>query len=171
MCIVFLILVALVSTQYYLGVLDEKKEAKENERRCIQDQVLGKFEEVICESERFGNDYHESLLNFANMMEKLMNADVQSDLKPYDIYGTSNICKSKSPLGRFLGRIVINRFLEPKFMLTAPSKIPEICDTQLEVAMSMSEVREFAEKCRNIRMNTEIETFRKNKVKEAINGN
>ena len=69
---------------------------------------------------------------------------------------------------KFLGRIVIDKNLVPKFMASGQSNIPSQCDIELEVALTSDGVRELAEKCRKLKMDSDIEKFRKDKVKKEL---
>ena len=69
-----------------------------------------------------------------------------------------------------VGRIVIDKNLNPKFLVNPISLNREEADIQLEVALPTDEVRLIAEKCKNIKMDADIDMYRKCKVKEVIDG-
>jgi hypothetical protein len=54
-------------------------------------------------------------------------------------------------------------------MVTPQSDIPSQLDIELEVALTSDGVRELAEKCRKIKMDADIEAFRKDKVEKVLN--
>ena len=103
----------------------------------------------------------------ADMVSEIKD-DVKRDLKPYDVYNTKRLHNQFSGLGTMLGRIVINKNLEPRFIVSAPSTIPSRADIQLEAALTIEEVKELANKCLRIKMDADIEKFRKDKVNKAI---
>lgn len=147
----------------------DKKDVKRRRINGIQNDVKKDLEEITEYANRFGDDYNKSLMDFANKMENLTKDDIKRDLKPYDIYNTQRLHNQLSGLGTMLGRIVINKNLEPRFMVSAPSTIPSRADIQLEAALTIEEVKELANKCLRIKMDADIEKFRKDKVNKAIN--
>ena len=150
------------------GIIDEKKE-KERRIAALQNQVKEDLEEVVRYSSVFGDIFYKSLMDFANKMEKLCDDDIKSDLKPYDIYNIQRLHNQFSGLGRMFGRIVINKNLEPRFMVSELSTIPSRADIQLEAALTVEEVKELAHKCNKIKMDVDVERFRKDKVNKALN--
>lgn len=155
--------------QAELSVRNEKKEAEERRIASLQNDVKEELDGITEYADRFGDKFYDSLMDFASKMEKLYLDDVKVDLKPYDIYNAKLLQESFSSLGKLLGRIVINKNLEPRFMVSAPSTIPSRADIQLEAALTIDEVKELADKCRKIKMDVDIEAFRKDKVRKAIN--
>ena len=155
--------------QTVLSDRNEKKEAEERRIADLQNDVKEELDGITEYADRFGDKFYDSLMDFASKMEKLCLDDVKVDLKPYDTYNIKRLQESFSPLGKLLGRIVINKNLEPRFMVSAPSTIPSRADIQLEAALTIDEVKELADKCRKIKMDVDIEAFRKDKVRKAIN--
>ena len=155
--------------QLVLSDRNEKKEAEERRIADLQNDVKEELDGITEYADRFGDKFYDSLMDFASKMEKLCLDDVKVDLKPYDTYNIKRLQESFSSLGKFLGRIVINKNLEPRFMVSAPSTIPSRADIQLEAALTIDEVKELADKCRKIKMDVDIEAFRKDKVRKAIN--
>lgn len=155
--------------QAELSDRNEKKEAEERRIANLKNDVKEELDGITEYADRFGDKFYDSLMDFANKMEKLYLDDVKVDLKPYDIYNAKLLQESFSSLGKLLGRIVINKNLEPRFMVSAPSTIPSRADIQLEAALTIDEVKELADKCRKIKMDVDIEAFRKDKVRKAIN--
>ena len=155
--------------QSVLSDRNEKKEAEERRIADLQNDVKEELDGITEYADRFGDKFYDSLMDFASKMEKLCLDDVKVDLKPYDTYNIKRLQESFSPLGKLLGRIVINKNLEPRFMVSAPSTIPSRADIQLEAALTIDEVKELADKCRKIKMDVDIEAFRKDKVRKAIN--
>lgn len=151
--------------------IDDKQAEKHNklvEIERIQSRVLEDFGDVASLAFRYGNEYYNSLTDFANKMDKLL--EVKDDLKPYDVYYHNRLYEeSKGVRSRFIGRIVIDKNLVPKFMVTAQSTIPSQLDIELEVALTSDKVREFAEKCRGAKMNADIEAYRKDKIRNILN--
>ncbi len=162
-------IVFLCLAQSVLSDRNEKKEAEERRIADLQNDVKEELDGITEYADRFGDKFYDSLMDFASKMEKLSLDDVKVDLKPYDIYNIKYLQESFSPLGKLLGRIVINKNLEPRFMVSAPSTIPSRADIQLEAALTIDEVKELADKCRKIKMDVDIEAFRKDKVRKAIN--
>lgn len=156
-------------TQAAWSDYEEKKEAEERRIAALQNQVKEDLEKIIKYSERFGDMFYKSLMDFANKMEKLCDDDIKSDLKPYDIYNIQRLHNQFSGLGTMFGRIVIDKNLEPRFMVSEPSTIPSRADIQLEAALTVEEVKELAHKCNRIKMEVNIEKFRKDKVNKALN--
>ena len=107
-------------------------------------------------------------MDFADKMEKLSDGDVKADLKPYDVYNVKSLSEYLK-MGKLLGRIVINKNLEPRFMTSLPLTDAEVADIELEAALTIGEGKELADKCRKIKMDVDIESFRKDKVRKAIN--
>ena len=169
MVIVFISFVIVLALWVYLTVQEEHYE-KEREKLVkierIKSYVLTGFEEIEEDADRYGNDYSESLLNFADKMDKMSSLEVRKDLRPYDIYNVKLLSEKTS--SRTLGKIVIDKDLVPRFMATALNDNDR--DIQLSVALTSSEVRELANKCKKARMYKEIETYRKDKVNKVING-
>jgi hypothetical protein len=147
----------------------EKKEAEERRIADLQNDVKEELDGITEYADRFGDKFYDSLMDFASKMEKLCLDDVKVDLKPYDTYNIKRLREPFSPLGKLLGRMVINKNLEPRFMVSAPSTIPSRADIQLEAALTIDEVKKLADKCRKIKMDIDIEAFRKDKVRKAIN--
>ena len=169
--LLYFILITLGIALAVLSVLawsdrNEKKEAEERRIANLQNDVKEELDGITKYADRFGDKFYDSLMDFANKMEKLSLDDVKADLKPYDTY---NVKPLQSLVGKLLGRIVINKNLEPRFMVSAPSTIPSRADIQFEAALTIDEVKELADKCRKIKMDVDIETFRKDKVRKAIN--
>ena len=162
-------IILLYIAQTVLSDRNEKKEAEERRIANLQHDVKDELNEITEYADRFGDKFYDSLMDFASKMEKLCLDDVKVDLKPYDTYNIKRLQESFSPLGKLLGRIVINKNLEPRFMVSAPSTIPSRADIQLEAALTIDEVKELADKCRKIKMDVDIEAFRKDKVRKAIN--
>lgn len=166
--ITFLIIIAVITLLQFIEQ-NAKKEAEEIRIANLQHDVKDELNEITEYADRFGDKFYDSLMDFVSKMEKLSLDDVKVDLKPYDTYNVKHLQESFSPLGELLGRIVINKNLEPRFMVSAPSTIPSIADIQLEAALTIDEVKELADKCRKIKMDIDIEAFRKDKVRKAIN--
>ena len=169
-------IILLYIAQTVLSDRNEKKEAEERRIADLQNDVKEELDGITEYADRFGDKFYDSLMDFASKMEKLCLDDVKVDLKPYDTYNIKRLQESFSPLrepfsplGKLLGRIVINKNLEPRFMVSAPSTIPSRADIQLEAALTIDEVKELADKCRKIKMDVDIEAFRKDKVRKAIN--
>jgi hypothetical protein len=148
---------------------EEKKEAEERRIADLKGEIKEDLEKITDLAYRFGDKFYDSLMDFASKMEKLTEDDVKADLKPYDIYNIKYLQESFSSLGKLLGKIVINKNLEPRFMVSTPSTIPSRTDIQLEAALTIDEVKELAYKCRKIKMDVDIEAYRKDKVRKAIN--
>lgn len=161
----FCIVTAIALLEYQ----DEKMD-KEVRKNHIQGRITEDFEDIIDLAPRFGNEYYESLMDFAKKMDKMVS--LKSDLKPYDAYYHKRLYENKAShmASKFLGRIVIDKNLVPKFMASGQSNIPSRCDIELEVALTSDGVRELAEKCRKLKMNSDIENFRKDKVRKALDG-
>ena len=167
--LISLCIILLYIAQTVLSDRNEKKEAEERRIADLQNDVKEELDGITEYADRFGDKFYDSLMDFASKMEKLCLDDVKVDLKPYDTYNIKRLQESFSPLGKLLGRIVINKNLEPRFMVSAPSTIPSRADIQLEAALTIDEVKELADKCRKIKMDVDIEAFRKDKVRKAIN--
>ena len=118
----------------------EEKEAEERRIADLQNDVKEELDGITEYADRFGDKFYDSLMDFASKMEKLCLDDVKVDLKPYDTYNIKRLQESFSPLGKLLGRIVINKNLEPRFMVSAPSTIPSRADIQLEAALTIDEL-------------------------------
>ncbi len=170
---VFFILIFTMLSLFFSALIFSDRMDKEDVKRRhingIQNDVKEELEEITEYADRFGEDFNKSLMDFANKMENLTKDDVKRDLKPYDVYNTKRLHNQFSGLGTMLGRIVINKNLEPRFMVSAPSTIPSRADIQLEAALTIEEVKELANKCLRIKMDADIEKFRKDKVNKAIN--
>lgn len=170
---VFFILIFTMLSLFFSALIFSDRMDKEDVKRRringIQNDVKEELEEITEYADRFGEDFNKSLMDFANKMENLTKDDVKRDLKPYDVYNTKRLHNQFSGLGTMLGRIVINKNLEPRFMVSAPSTIPSRADIQLEAALTIEEVKELANKCLRIKMDADIEKFRKDKVSKAIN--
>lgn len=171
---IFLILIAALIVIYALMYkIDEKDKKEEKDRRdrerlfFIQRRVEEGIEELIEHADRYGDKLYISLTDFADKMAKLYESDIKKDLKPYDIYNTSLLVSNKI-IGIGVGRIVINKNLEPRFMLVEPSLDHSQADIELELALTIDEVKELANKCKNIKMNHDIDNFRQNKVQNII---
>ena len=170
-CMIILGLVMIVALSEYMDDKQAEKEQKEAEIERIKNCVIEDFKELEDYTDNYGIEFYTSLIDFAKKMEKLCEPNIKCDLHPYDTYNISKIIDNKTFKGHsLLGRIVIDKALTPKFMMSCQSTIPSICDIQLEAALTANEVKELAEKCRKIKMDKDIETYRKNKVREAING-
>jgi D-arabinose 1-dehydrogenase-like Zn-dependent alcohol dehydrogenase len=148
---------------------EEKKEAEERRIADLKGEIKKDLEKITDLAYRFGDKFYVSLMDFASKMEKLTEDDVKADLKPYDIYNVKHLQESFSGLGKLICRIVINKNLEPRFMASSPSTIPSRIDIQLEAALTIEEVKELADVCRRIKMDVDIEAYRKDKVRKAIN--
>ena len=163
-----IILVVLVFLQYYLSERDEKRQKAKDTINSIQSEILFDLKEFEEMADMQGEKYYNDLMAFAKQMEKLKDIEIRKDLKPYDVFGRKSIGKK---YGRKLfARIVIDKNLEPKFLATPHSTIPERADIQLEASLNVDQVKALAEKCRKIKMESEMENFRLKKVNEAING-
>jgi hypothetical protein len=168
----FVVIFTFLSLSFSVLIFSDRMDKENVERRRIngiQNDVKEELEEITEYADRFGDDFNKSLMDFANKMENLTKDDVKRDLKPYDVYNTKRLHNQFSGLGTMLGRIVINKNLEPRFMVSAPSTIPSRADIQLEAALTIEEVKELANKCLRIKMDADIEKFRKDKVNKAIN--
>ena len=171
MVILLLIFFAVLIVAFLLDHINEIESEKEEKKRrieAIQSYVISSFDELLEDAEDCGEDYYASLNDFADKMEKLSAKDIKDDLRPYDIYNVKML--SNNMRSHSLGRIVIDKNLMPKFMLTPPSLYRDKCDIELDVAYTSSKVKELADKCRKVKMGIDIERFRKNKVKEIIDG-
>lgn len=164
-----IIICVMVITWLFMELWDEKQQEKccELERVAkIQKNVIDYLSDIEKEAEYYGGDFHASLLDFANKMDKMSSDEVKKHLKPYDIYNLKALSKNFSTIGR----IVIDANLVPKFIATVPSSDKNIADIELSVALTSDEVRGLAEKCNKIFLEKEIEIFRKNKVNDLIDG-
>lgn len=168
MSIVLVALIALLAISLYLGDRQAKKDTEKERIIRIQKHVKEDLEAITRYSTRYGDTFYDTLMDFADKMEKLSDGDVKADLKPYDVYNVKSLSEYLK-MGKLLGRIVINKNLEPRFMTSLPSTDAEVADIELEAALTIGEVNELAEKCRKIKMDVDIEAFRKEKVKKAIN--
>ncbi len=160
----------IIASWWLLEAWDERQKEEEREKdriESIEKYVLDGYEEILEDAERFGNEFSASLNDFAEKMNKISSLKV--DLRPYDVYAVNRLVKD-NPSCLFLGRIVIDRNLNPKFMVTAPSLDRTQADIQLNVAYSTDSVKALADTCRKIKMDIDIEKYRKDKVKKAING-
>lgn len=150
-----------------LQISEERGLEKERVKRILkikQDYVLEGYNDILENANGFGNDFYESLNSYAAKMDKL--SALKQDLKPYDVYEIGSLAKNCC----ILGRIVIDKNLNPKFMAVAQSLISEEADIQLDAAYSSDSVRELANKCRRIKLDIDIDNYRKDRVKKAING-
>ena len=172
--LIFIGTVLVISFCICIGeIMDDKKREKENrlaEIERIQSRVTEDFKDVVVFSDRFGNEYYNGLMDFANKMDKML--EIQNDLKSYDVFYHKRLYENTASYmgSKFMGRIIVDKNLVPKFMVTAQSSIPSQLDIELEVALTSDGVRELAEKCRKIKMGADIEAFRKDKVKKVLNG-
>lgn len=173
--LIFLILIVplIIIVYALIHILDEidKKEEKDREDRerlfSIQRRVDEGIEELIEHADRYGDKLYISLTDFADKMAKLCESDIKKDLKPYDIYNSSLLVSNRI-IGIGVGRIVINKNLEPRFMLIHPSLNQSEADIELEAALTIDEVKRLANWCKNIKMNHDIDKFRQNKVQNII---
>lgn len=166
--VLFVISVCICITQ----IMDDKAKEKENrlaEIERIKSHVANEFEYMLDMAEICGDKYYKSLIDFADKMDKL--SQLQSDLKPYDKYCFKKLYENTAShmASKFIGRIVIDKDLVPKFMLTAPSNMSSQLDIELKAALTSEDVRGFANKCRKAKMDADIEKFRKDKVTKALN--
>lgn len=161
-------IVLAVCLMEYIDDKDREKNNRLAKIKNIQRHVTEGFKDIIDLAPRYGNEYYVSLMDFANKMDKMVS--LKSDLKPYDAYYHKRLCENKVShmASKFLGRIVIDKNLVPKFMASGQSNIPSQCDIELEVALTSDGVRELAEKCRKLKMDSDIEKFRKDKVKKEL---
>ena len=153
--------------------IDDKDREKNNrlaEIKNIQRRITEDFEDIIDLAPRYGNEYYESLMDFANKMEKILT--IKEDLKQYDAYFHKKLYEDKKTnmASKFIGRIVIDKNIVPRFMVTPQSTIPSQCDIELEVALTSDGVRQLAENCRRTKMEADMEEYRKDKVKKILNG-
>jgi hypothetical protein len=162
-------LIVLVSLSFYFGNKETEKEIKMERIDRIHKNVKYDLESITRYATRSGDKFYNALMDFANKMEKLSESEVKDDLKPYDVYNVKPLNENLKHISRLLGRIVIDKNLEPRFMTSYISSNAEEADIELEVALSIDEVKELANKCRKIKMNTDIEAFRQEKVKKVIN--
>ena len=162
------LLIIVVSLSFYLGDRQAKKDTEKERIARIQRHVKEDLEAITRYATRYGDTFYETLMDFADKMEKLSDGDVKADLKPYDVYNVKSLSEYLK-MGKLLGRIVINKNLEPRFMTSLPLTDAEVADIELEAALTIGEVKELADKCRKIKMDVDIESFRKEKVKKAIN--
>lgn len=162
-----IVLAALIIFQCYSSNKEEKKQMEQARINKIHKYVTDGFDEVIKEAERFGDKFSSSLNDYADKMYKLSQLEVKKDLKPYDEYEAKFIY---SPSSEIIGRIVIDKNLTPKFMVTYPSIDREEADIQLEVALTLDMVTNLASRCIKAKMDSDIETFRLKKVDKIING-
>lgn len=168
----FILIFTMLSLFFSALIFSDRMDKEDVEKRRInglQNDIKEDLEEITEYADRFGEDFNKSLMDFANKMENLTKDNVKRDLKPYDVYNTKRLHNQFSGLGTMLGRIVINKNLEPRFMVSPPSTIPSRADIQLEAALTIEEVKELANKCLRIKMDADIEKFRKDKVNKAIN--
>lgn len=167
----FLMTTVIIIMICLMGEWEVHQEKAEEEKRYIEHikkYVLEGYNEILDDARSFGNEFYASLNDFATKMDKLSSEEAKADLKPYDIYNIT--CLYTHFRCHIVGRIVINKNLVPKFMAVAPSLNRKEEDIQLEAAYSSDDVRKLAETCRNIKMNIDIENYRKEKVKKVING-
>jgi hypothetical protein len=170
MSIVLVVLIALIAISFYLGDRQAKKDTENERIISIQRHIKEDLETIPIYATRYGDKFYDALMDFANKMEKLSDSDVRADLKPYDVYNMKTLSEYLKSMGKLLGRIVIDKNLEPRFMTSYLSTNTEEADIELEAALTIGEVKELAEKCRKIKMEVDIETYRKEKVKKALNG-
>lgn len=168
MSIVLVVLIALIAISFYLGDRQAKKDTEKERIARIQKHVKEDLEAITRYATRHGDTFYDALMDFADKMEKLSDGDVKADLKPYDVYNVKRLSEYLT-MGKLLGRIVINKNLEPRFMTSLPLTDAEVADIELEAALTIDEVKELADKCRKIKMDVDIESFRKDKVRKAIN--
>lgn len=170
MSIVLVALIVLIAISFYLGNRQAKKDTEKERIIKIQRHVKGDLETITRYATRYGDKFYDALMDFANKMEKLSDSDVRADLKPYDVYNMKSLSEHLKSMGKLLGRIVIDKNFEPRFMTSYLSTNTEEADIELEAALTIGEVKELAEKCRKIKMEVDIEAYRKEKVKKALNG-
>ena len=86
--LIFIGTVLVISFCICIGeIMDDKKREKENrlaEIERIQSRVTEDFKDVVVFSDRFGNEYYNGLMDFANKMDKML--EIQNDLKSYDVF-------------------------------------------------------------------------------------
>ena len=169
MLTLLVVLIILVSLSFYFGNRQAKKDAENERITKIQNGVKDDLETITRYATRYGDKFYDALMDFADKMEKLSESDVREDLKPYDVYNVKSLNEYVKGVSRLLGRIVINKNLEPRFMTSYVSSDAEETDIELEAALTIDEVKKLAEKCRKIKMEVDIESYRKDKVKKAIN--
>ena len=165
--ICFVAVIGFVLVACLIGAWDERenKKAKEFLRIVsIKKRITDEFDILIKYSNKYGNEYYNGLIDFAEKMEKLEKSDIKSDLRPYDTYNRAKITNRTL---NFL--IVIDKNLVPKFLAEPLNSNQEVLDIELEAGLTSTRVRELAEKCRSIKMDTDIETYRKEKVNNVIN--
>jgi hypothetical protein len=165
-----LCIVLAVCLMEYIDDKDREKNNRLAEIKNIQRRITEDFEDIIDLAPRYGNEYYDSLMDFANKMEKILT--IKEDLKPYDAYFHKKLYEDKKThMGsKFIGRIVIDKNIVPRFMVTPQSTIPSQCDIELEVALTSDGVRQLAENCRRTKMEADMEEYRKDKVKKILNG-
>jgi hypothetical protein len=163
--IVLGISLAALSIQAWSDHVEEKEEKEKNIKRLQQD-IKREYESIEHAANVFGDEYAAKLTEFADKMDKITsNDDIKRDLKPYDMMGRENLCKTK----RKWGMIIIDKNLSPKFVatyLTSGSDIGK--DVELGAALDSKGVRELAEKCRKAKLDYDIEKYRKKKIENFI---
>jgi hypothetical protein len=78
--------------------------------------------------------------------------------------GRENLCRVK----RKWGMIIIDKNLNPKFISSYPQASEKHKDFELEAALDSKGVRELAEKCRKVKLDYDIEKYRKHKIEKFI---
>lgn len=156
---------AAISVQAWSDHVEEKEE-KENNIKRLQQDIKREYESIEHTANVFGNEYAAKLLEFADKMDKIsLSEDIKRDLKPYDMMGRENLCKMK----RKWGMIIIDKNLLPKFVASYLSSGSDVGkDAELEAALDSKGVRELAEKCRKVKLDYDIEKYRKHKIEKFI---
>lgn len=164
MLIALSVILAAISVQAWSDHVEEKEEKEKNIKRLQQD-IKREYESIERTANVFGDEYAAKLLEFADKMDKISSSeDIKRDLKPYDMMGRENLCKMK----RKWGMIIIDKNLNPKFISSYPQASEKHKDFELEAALDSKGVRELAEKCRKVKLDYDIEKYRKHKIEKFI---
>ena len=166
MGIVFFISLCIGFILFVIFFTINKREEKKNEIERLQKNIKNGFDELLELSGRHGNELFTKLNSYSDKMDKLISSDIRKDIHQYDIYGQSILIKHHLSI---VGYIVIDEDLIPKFTtLYYPYEDKHKKNIRLKAALTASQVRELAEKCRKIQMDADIEKYRKEKVEEKL---
>ena len=145
------------------SLITDEIDSRDDRKNKLKKRVTNGFKKIEESSRIYGKEYSACLRDYAYKMNKLESEEVKKYLKPYDTYSVKYFHK-------FLGRIIIDKNLVPRFMVTNISSSDIIKDTdfQLSFALTSDEVMKLAEKCDKIFMEKNDEIHRKNKVIDYI---
>lgn len=162
------LLAVLVMTLITMAIIWCINRNDEKERRqYLKRRVKSKYESVEQMAYAEGNGFSVTLLEFADKMDKISsNEELKEKVKPYDTFGAKSLCG----VGRPYGEIIIDKGLNPKFIVACLiGRNNEEMDTELEAALDASGVRKLALECRKIRFDFGIEEHRKQKIEKSLN--